>query len=366
MATNPSSITPGALPDDHSPAAVIAHALAGWDTDGKAALATVVRTWSSAPRRPGSQMAINASGASLGSLAGGTVEAQVVTAALAAMADGEVRTLTLQVDDEQAQGAGMPCGGHVDIRIEPLYEEPFGNVPLLREVLHAIEVRRSVVLCTRLSDANRMLIPVDEPADTELSVEAGRAAAVDTTWVADIEKEPVLFQVFNAPVRLLVVGAVHIAQALVPAARLVGFEVTVIDPRAAFASEQRFPGVPLIVDEPSLALRLAGLDRRCAVIALSHDSEIDDAALIKALRSKAFYVGALGRRKTHKARLKRLHDAKLTPALTARLHGPAGLGIGAIGPAEIAASIVAQVIAVLRGKLDRVEEQLGEAEPAAE
>jgi xanthine dehydrogenase accessory factor len=345
---------------DHSPAAIIERALALFDSTGKAAVATVVRTWSSAPRRPGSMLAIDADGHWHGLLAGGRVEADVAAAAVEAIADGQVRNIALDIDDAQAQGAGLPCGGHLDVRIEPLADEPFGNVPMLRDALQALKERRGVVLCTRLSDANRMLIGVDEPADTELSVEALRAAAVDTSWVADIEKEPVLFQVFNPPVRLYVVGAVHIAQALVPAARLVGLEVTVIDPRAEFASEQRFPGVPMIVEEPALALRLAGLDRRCAVVTLTHDPVIDDPALIKALRSKAFYVGALGSRKTHKARLKRLHDAHLTPAMTARLHGPAGIAIGAIGPHEIAASIVAEVIAVLRGKLDRAAAQLGE------
>ena len=212
--------------------------------------------------------------------------------------------------------------------------------------------RRSVVLCTRLADASRMLIDVDSDApDTELAVEAIRAAAADTSWLADIEREPVLFHVFNAPLRLFIVGAVHIAQALVPAARALGFEVTVIDPRPGYANPQRFPGVELRAEEPALALRMASLDRRSAVVTLSHDAAVDDPALVKALHSKAFYVGALGSRKTHKARLERLQrEAKLPERVTARLRGPAGLPIGAIGPAEIAASIVAEIIAELRGR----------------
>jgi len=340
---------------------LLTQALDWWTAGEGAALVTVVQTWSSALNRPGSMMVVNGAGVSVGSASAGTVDECIVAEALQALNDGRPRQFTTTVTDETAQATGLPCGGTIELRIEPLEDGPKGNVPLLREAVHAMITRRGVVLCTRLSDASRMLISVDDPADTELSVEAVRAANADTTWVSDIEREPVLFQVFNPPLRLFLVGAVHIAQALVPAARLVGFDITVIDPRPGFTSALRFPDVTCVTDEPGLALRMASLDRRCAVVTLSHDPLIDDPALIKALHSKAFYVGALGSRKTHKARLKRLHDAKLSSQLTGRLHGPAGLSIGASGSAEIAASIVAELIAELRGQAERATAQLAQA-----
>lgn len=355
-------------PNPPSAQMVLTQALDWWAGGEGAALVTVVHTWSSALNRPGSMMVVNRAGTSFGSASSGTVDMAIVSAALEALSDGRPRQFITAVTDEAAQATGLPCGGNIELRIEPLEDGPKGNVALLREAVHALITRRGVVLCTRLSDASRMLISVDEPADTELSVEAVRAASADTTWVSDIEREPVLFQVFNPPLRLFLVGAVHIAQALVPAARLVGFDITVIDPRPGFTSAQRFPDVTRVTDEPGLALRMASLDRRCAVVTLSHDPLIDDPALIKALHSKAFYVGALGSRKTHKARLKRLHDAKLSTQLTSRLHGPAGLSIGASGSAEIAASIVAELIAELRGQAARATAQLAlaAASPEAE
>lgn len=349
-----------AVPNQPPAQTVLTQALDWWAAGEGAALVTVVHTWSSALNRPGSMMVVNSAGASFGSASAGAVDDSIVAAALEALISGQARQFITKVTDEAAQATGLPCGGEIELRIEPLEDGPKGNVPLLREAVHALITRRGVVLCTRLADASRMLISVDDPADTELSVEAVRAAKADTTWVSDIEREPVLFQVFNPSLRLFLVGAVHIAQALVPAARLVGFDVTVIDPRPGFTSALRFPGVTCVTDEPGLALRMASLDRRCAVVTLSHDPLIDDPALIKALHSKAFYVGALGSRKTHKARLKRLHDAKLPTQLTSRLHGPAGLAIGASGSAEIAASIVAELIAELRGQADRTTAQLAQ------
>lgn len=351
--------------------AVLNQALAWFDADQGAALVTVVRTWSSASSRPGSLLAVSRAGECLGDVCGGAMDADVVAAAVDAIAKRMPRDLRLQVSDSVAQQAGLPCGGALELRIEPLIGVDDGNrdgkdnhgdspvaagapiTPLLRELLQAMVRRQGVVLCTRLQDAGRLLIPTGDGAasDTPLAVAALRAAAVDTTGVVDVEGEPVFLQVFNPPQRLFVIGAVHIAQALAAAAALVGFEVTVIDPRPAFATADRFPGAACVVERPELALRMATLDRRSAVVTLSHDAAIDDPALVKALHSAAFYVGALGSRKTHKARLERLHREFGVPErLTAKLKAPAGLSIGAVGPAEIAASIVAQLITELRGR----------------
>lgn len=159
---------------------------------------------------------------------------------------------------------------------------------------------------------------------------------------------PLFIQVFNPPLRLMVVGAVHIAQALVPIASLTGYDVTVIDPRRAFASDARFPGVNVRRDWPDEALEELRPDARTAVVTLTHDPKLDDPALDLALRSESFYIAALGSRRTHAARLERLaalgHDA---PSLS-RIHGPAGLSLGAVSPAEVAIAVMAEMTQTLR------------------
>ena len=172
---------------------------------------------------------------------------------------------------------------------------------------------------------------------------------MDDTAISNVDGVDVLFQVFNAPLRLYVVGAVRTARALREAALLLGYDVTIVDPRAELANEPSFAGAKLIVDDVAAALRSAHLDSRCAVVVLAHAPEIDDPALIEAVRSHAFYIGALGSRKSHAARLARLEQAGISHVLAMRVRGPAGLSIGAIGPAEIAASIVGEMIATLRG-----------------
>lgn len=157
--------------------------------------------------------------------------------------------------------------------------------------------------------------------------------------------------VHNPPLRLVLVGAVHIAQLLVPMARLVGYAITIVDPRAAFATPERFPGSTLVSTWPDEALTGLTIDARTAVVTLTHDPKLDDPALVVALRSPAFYIGALGSRRTHAKRLDRLRDLGLTEAETAHIHAPIGLDIDARTPAEIALSIMAQVVAVRRGAL---------------
>ena len=162
------------------------------------------------------------------------------------------------------------------------------------------------------------------------------------------ERGPLFIQVFNPPLRLFVVGAVHIAQALVPMASLAGYDVTVVDPRRAFASDARFPGVEVRQDWPDEALVELKPDARTAVVTLTHDPKLDDPALDVALRSEAFYVAALGSKRTHAGRLERLATLGHDQAALGRIHGPAGLSIGAVSPAEIAISVLAEMTRELR------------------
>lgn len=159
---------------------------------------------------------------------------------------------------------------------------------------------------------------------------------------------PLFIQVFNPPLRLIVVGAVHIAQALVPMASLTGYDVTVVDPRRSFASDARFPGVNVRTDWPDEALEELKPDARTAIVTLTHDPKLDDPALDLALRSEAFYIAALGSKRTHAARLERLGALGHDQSTLGRIHGPAGLAIGAVSPAEVALSVMAEMTQVLR------------------
>jgi xanthine dehydrogenase accessory factor len=213
--------------------------------------------------------------------------------------------------------------------------------------------KRSAVLARRLSDNAQTLWVEGEPILGERwpgEVEEAAEAALGRDRGAKVEAEGDTWfvQPFNPPLRLVVVGAVHIAQALVPMAQVAGYDVTVVDPRRAFASDARFPGVTLRHDWPDEAMGELAPDRRTAVVTLTHDPKIDDPALEGALASNAFYVAALGSKRTHAARVERLKQQGFTEAQIDRIHGPAGLALGAVSPAEIAISVMAQMTSVLR------------------
>jgi xanthine dehydrogenase accessory factor len=213
--------------------------------------------------------------------------------------------------------------------------------------------KRAAVLARRLSDNAQTLWVEGEPILGERwpdEVEATATAALgrDQGTKVEAEGETWFVQPFNPPLRLIVVGAVHIAQALVPMAQLAGYDVTVVDPRRAFASDARFPEVTLRHDWPDEAMRALAPDRRTAVVTLTHDPKIDDPALEGALASNAFYVAALGSKRTHASRVARLREYGFTEAQIARVHGPAGLALGAVSPAEIAVSVMAEMTSVLR------------------
>ena len=185
------------------------------------------------------------------------------------------------------------------------------------------------------------------PADVAEAV-ATRPAARPVV-AAETSRGRAFLQVFNPPLRLIVIGAVHIAQALAPMASLAGYQVTVVDPRRAFATDSRFPDVAMTQDWPDEAMEALAPDRRTAVVALTHDPKLDDPGLDVALRSEAFYIAALGSRRTHAGRLERLRELGHDAATLARIHGPAGLDIGAVSPAEIAVSVMAEMTRALRG-----------------
>jgi xanthine dehydrogenase accessory factor len=218
----------------------------------------------------------------------------------------------------------------------------------LTALRNARAARRPVALAKNLADGMEFLLP--DPAAPAALNEAGNAAlAADKTGTHAIGNETWFIEAQNPAPRLLLIGAVHIAQALVPLAAMTGFETILIDPRRAFGNQDRFPGATIVNDWPDEALQKLNPDPRSAVVTLTHDPKLDDPGLDEALKSGAFYIGALGSRKTHASRLERLAALGHTPEALARIHGPVGLNIGAVTAPEIALSIVAELVAARRG-----------------
>jgi xanthine dehydrogenase accessory factor len=219
---------------------------------------------------------------------------------------------------------------------------------LLARLQEARAAKRSVALLTRMPDGAQHLFP-DDAVDEALAAEARAAIAADAARNVAIGEHSWFIAPHNPPLRLIVVGAVHIAQALVPMALPLGFSVTVVDPRRAFATEERMGDrVTISTDWPDEAMAALAPDARTAVVTLTHDPKLDDPALEIALRSPAFYVGSLGSRRTHAKRVARLMEAGLSEAEIARIHAPVGLDIGAVTAPEIAVSILAQIVAARR------------------
>ncbi len=313
----------------------IPEAALGWHRAGQgAALATVVETWGSAPRPAGSQMAISGRGEMAGSVSGGCVEAAVVAEALAALSDGRPRLLAYGVSDADAFAAGLACGGRIRILVEPV------GAALPEALLAALVADRAARLPRAyIVDLDRWSRRLAGPGpDLAPEFRADRSGIVDGRFVT----------IHNPPLRIAIVGAVHVAQFLAPMARACGHDPTLIDPRSAFATPDRFPGERLRCDWPDIALQTLAPDARTAIVTLSHDPKIDDPALAVALRSDAYYIGALGSARTHAARLDRLAAAGFAADALARIDAPAGLAIGARTPAEIALSIMAALTRTLR------------------
>ena len=336
-----------------NPDQVLQTAVAWLDEGRQIAIATVIETWGSAPRPVGSQLVIDAGGAFEGSVSGGCIEGAVIQEAIEAIRDGKRRFLTFGVSNDMAWEVGLACGGTIRIMVEAVGETGGETLSpaLLRAIAAAPAEGRSAVLLTNISRPGHTLIyPLEEGNAEKPLLEAAREAvtADKARILTTDEGDEVFINVFNPPLRMIVVGAVHIAQDLVPMARIAGYDVTVVDPRRSFATKARFPDTKLETGWPDEVLQALRLDHRCAVVTLSHDPKIDDPALIAATASPAFYIGALGSTRTHARRLERLREGGMSEAAITRIHSPVGLDIGARSPAEIAVSILAETVANLR------------------
>jgi xanthine dehydrogenase accessory factor len=335
-----------------------------WREEGQpVAIATVVETWGSAPRQAGAHMAMTASGRLAGSVSGGCVEGAVYEAAQQVLAGETPRLLSFGVADADAWEVGLACGGEIQVFVDRLDGALYA---LSRDLLHRDELFAVATVIAGPQEllgrqllvqrGGRLFGDIRADLDDHLAAVARAALSGPVTARRALElPQPgagtleVMIQVHRPAPTMVLVGGAHIAVALSQIAQTVGYRTVVIDPRRAFGSQERFPAVwRLIQAWPEEAFRDLKLTSTTAVVLLSHDPKIDDPALKVALASPAFYVGALGSRKTHSARRQRLLDAGLSEAQLARIHAPVGLDIGARTPEEIAVAIMAEIISAER------------------
>lgn len=311
---------------------VLKSAVAWLDAGRKATLATVVKTWGSAPRPIGAMLVIRDDGHVMGSVSGGCVEDDLIERVKAhQMAGGKPEIVTYGVTAEQAARFGLPCGGTLQLVLEPVKPES-----QLKELLATIERHE---LVARILDME----------SGSVKLEAGR-------WSDVLEFDGKILKSVHGPRwRLLIIGAGQTSRFLAQMAQALDYQVTVCDPREEYADEWNLPGAALVRDYPDDVVLQMNPDPHLAVVAVTHDPKLDDAALTEALKSPAFYVGALGSKSNNDKRRARLADFDLSAEEISRLHGPVGLKIGSRTPAEIAISILAEITAVRRGvKLDSI------------
>ena len=307
-----------------------------WHRQGRgAALATVVQTWGSAPRAAGSMLVVSKDGDMQGSVSGGCVEGAVVVEAMDAIEDGFPRLLEYGVSDNEAFAVGLACGGTIKVMVVPVGS--MLSEDTLSDVVAARAAKTPVALCVDTKTWSHTL---------HRDIKGSYAAR----FVSDQSgfEDNVFVHIHNPPLRMAIIGGVHIAQNLDVLARLAGFDPIIIDPRDAFANADRFPDTQIINDWPDEALNALAPDHRMAVVTLTHDPKLDDPALQIALRSDVFYIGCLGSKRTHAKRVDRLDQLGFDADDLGRIHGPVGLNIGAKNPAEIAVSIMAEIVQTLR------------------
>jgi xanthine dehydrogenase accessory factor len=312
------------ISNDHMPSVALAMIAQG----KQVALATVISTWGSAPRPIGSQLAIAMDGDFYGSVSGGCVEGAVILEAQAALQSGKCRILEFGVADADAFAVGLACGGEIRVLVEPIDVGDGPSIEQITQIATAFKARETVALSVDCDTWERRFV----------SPSSDKSFIDDNHFVA----------VYTPPLRLAIVGAVHITQILAPVARMAGYTVFLIDPREGFATSARFPDDTFVDKWPDVAMDEIGLDAHTAVITLTHDPKMDNPALERAIQSDVFYIGALGSKRTHANRCSYLETAGFTNNQIARIHAPIGTDIGSKTPAEIAISIMAQLTERLR------------------
>ncbi len=326
-----------------------------WTEQGKAiALATVVQTWGSSPRQEGAKMAISEGGEIAGSVSGGCVESAVAETGLQVLKSGLPQLVHFGVADETAWSVGLACGGSLDVFVERLDPEQFN---FLRKLLINEEPAASVTVVSgpEATLRRKLTLNLDNPSarygslnfgSDEQTVELAHQAAEPSLLDLEAEGVQVFIDLMPPPPTLVVVGGNQIAITLSSLAKTMDMRTVIVDPRRAFATEERFPEVDQLIQTwPAEAFETVPLTENTAVVMLTHDPKIDQPALELALTSPAFYIGALGSKRTQAKRRERLSERGLTDAELDRLHGPVGLKLGADTPDEIALSIMAEIVA---------------------
>ena len=307
----------------------LAESIQRWRSRGdRVALATVVATRRSAPRPVGAKLAISERGELFGSVSGGCVESDVAVQAAEVIAEGTPRLLTYGITDDMAWNVGLPCGGEIDVFLERFEGElPESDEPAV-----------SVTVLEGERAGERRLLGLD-------AVEPGPSR------VLELDGETVFAEMLGPPPRVVVIGAIDTAEELCRAAKSLGWHTVVADPRPALTTRERLPSPDeLLVAWPDEALEQLAPDRDTAVVVLTHEERLDVPALTSALEAEAFYVGAIGSRRTQEKRRERLLEAGVAEEELERLSGPAGLDLGAQTPAEMAVSILGEILAVRAGR----------------
>ena len=300
----------------------------------KVALATVISTWGSSPRPVGGQMAIDSNGEIIGSVSGGCIEGAVITEGINSINDRKLRIKDYGISNDMAWEVGLACGGELKVLIQPLNLED----EIVYSIVDRIENRKPTKLRINCSTGLRQ---IDNSITNQISI----YDKINEEFIHVIDPKP----------RLFIVGAVHIAQALVSLAKTADFEIILIDPRDHFATKERFPNCKIINEWPDTALSNFILDEGSHLVTLTHDPKIDDPALIYSLKKDIGYIGSLGSKKTHNKRCERLIDTGFDNNDLSKIHGPIGLDIKAKTPAEIAISIIAQIVNFRRSKNEKTQ-----------
>lgn len=309
----------------------------------KVAVATVIDCWGSSPVPVGGQMVVLENGTFQGSVSGGCVETDVIVAADDAMKSGRSERLRFGVTDETAWKSGLPCGGDIQILVQPFAGQ--ADLKFAQRMAEARATRRIVQIAYNLTSGERTIY--DHPGAMSETLQH-KFKSGDSGLANTGEHEVFIHSVVPQP-RILIVGATHIAQALVAISKTIELTPAVIDPRESFASQDRFGDTRILLGWPKDVLPTFELDTHTALVALAHVDHIDDEALTCALESPACYIGALGSTRNHARRKARLAEAGFSQSAIDRIHCPIGLDIGAITPEEIALAVAAEVVLALRG-----------------
>ena len=316
-----------------------------WLSSGKrVALATVINTWGSSPRPIGSQLVASEEGAFEGSISGGCVEGEIVSEALDVIGHGKPKRLHFGISKKQANSVGLACGGEIDIFLEKITDGNWISDFNAMEkdgkgvsVITDLETGYKIIKSINYFNFKKSLLEIR--TKNELNLNSLKENNENSSKMGRY----FVHKIYPS-IQVVIIGAVHIAQSLCNMAGLHEFDVKIIDPRIDFITTERFPNATLIEAWPHDGLSKIKLHKRTAVVVLSHDPKFDDPALRYALSSDVFYIGALGSKKTHQARIKRFQKYGFSEKMIKRIHGPVGLPIGAVTPEEIAVSIMAEII----------------------